>query len=111
MRRSNLENKYLQNRTPENKDVYKKQTNYCGRLYKKERKTYYNLDLENITDNKKFWKTTKPFLTDKGVNYQKVTLIGNENILSADVDITEILNSYCSATTKSRGVNEIHKQN
>ena len=35
MRRSNLENKYLRNRTPENKEVYQKQTNYHGRLYKK----------------------------------------------------------------------------
>ena len=102
MRRSNLENKYLKNRSPANREVYKKQKDYCGRIYKKERKSYYNLDLENITDNK----NSGNLLTDKGVNYQNVTLIENEDILSADVDVTEILNSYFSATTKSLGMNE-----
>ena len=50
MRRSNLENTFLKNRCPENKTAYRKQRNYCSRLYKKERKKYYaNLDLKNIT--------------------------------------------------------------
>ena len=61
MRRSNLENTYLKNRSPANREVYKKQTNYYGRLYKKERKSYYNLDLENITDNKKSGKLQNLF--------------------------------------------------
>ena len=72
MRMSNLENIYLKNITPENKEVYKKQKKYCSKLYKKERKSYYtNLDLKNITDNKRFWETMKPFLTNKGINSQK----------------------------------------
>ena len=37
MRRSNLENKYLRSRNPENKEAYKKQKNYCSRLYKNKR--------------------------------------------------------------------------
>ena len=38
--------------------------NFCSRLYKKERKKYYaNLDIRNITDNKKFWKTVKPLFS------------------------------------------------
>ena len=50
-RRSNLENKYLNNRTPENKLLYRRQKNYCSRLYKKERKMYYaNLNLTKIKD-------------------------------------------------------------
>ena len=54
-RRSNLENKYLKNRTPENKLVYRRQKNYCSRLYKKESKRYYaNLNLTKIKDNKRF---------------------------------------------------------
>ena len=81
MRRSNLENKYLKSRNPESKEAYKKQKNYCSRLYKKERKMYYsNLDLKNYTDNKKLWKTMKPFLTDKGVHSQQINLIENEKI-------------------------------
>ena len=107
MRRSNLENKYLKSRNPENKEAYKKQKNDCSRLYKKERKMYYsNLDLKNYTDNKEFWKTMKPFLTDKGVNSQKISLIENEKILSTDVDVAETLNSYFSEATKSLSINE-----
>ena len=39
------------------------------RLYKREKKKYFNnLDLNKITNNKVFWKTVKPFLLDKGIN-------------------------------------------
>ena len=55
MKRSELESKYLKNRTNENLKSYKKQRNFCSKLYKKERKKYYErLDLNNVTDNKKF---------------------------------------------------------
>ena len=44
-----------------------KNRNFCSKLYKKERKKYYEmLGLKNVTDNnKEFWKTVKPFLCDK----------------------------------------------
>ena len=35
MRRSNLQTKYFETRTPESLKKYKKQKNYCSRLYKK----------------------------------------------------------------------------
>ena len=107
MRRSNLENKYLKNRTPENKLLYRRQKNYCSRLYKKERKMYYaNLNLTKIKDNNRFWKTLKPFLTDKGVNTPKITLIGNQLIVNADVEVAGTLNSFFPDATKSLHINE-----
>ena len=46
MRRSALENKYLKNKKAETKRLYKKQKNYCSKLYRKERKQYFaNLSL------------------------------------------------------------------
>ena len=75
MRRSNLENKFLKNVTPENNAAYRKQRNLCSKLYKKERRKYYsNLDPSNFTDNKMFWKTVKPLLTDKGKTFRKIIL-------------------------------------
>ena len=72
MKRSALENKYLRNNTTENKIHYKKQKNFCSRLYKIERKKFYsNLEINNIIDNKIFWKTMKPFLSDKCANSRK----------------------------------------
>ena len=73
MMRSKLENNFLKNSTLENKIAYKKQKNFCSKLYKKERINYYfNLNPRCITDNKLFWKTIKPFLTDKGKRIRKL---------------------------------------
>ena len=95
MRRSFLKHKYYKNGTDESKRSYKKQKNYCSRLYKKERKNYYaNLDLKNVTDNKLFWKTIKPFLSDKGPKCSKITLVQDQNIISEDQQVSETLNNF-----------------
>ena len=61
MRRTQLQNNYFKNKTFENLRNYKKQKNFCSKLYKKEKRQYYNnLDLRKVTDNKLFWKTIKP---------------------------------------------------
>ena len=53
MKTSKLKSKYVKNKTNENLKSYKKQRNFCSKLYKKERKKYYEmLDLKNVTDNK-----------------------------------------------------------
>ena len=55
LKTSELESKYVKNKTNENLKSYKKQRNFCSKLYKKERKKYYEmLDLKNVTDNKEF---------------------------------------------------------
>ena len=38
MERSELESKYIKNKTSENLKSYKKQRNFCSKLYQKERK-------------------------------------------------------------------------
>ena len=66
--RSRMENRFHKYKTVDSLKAYKKQKNYCSRLYKKERKRYYtNLVVKNIMDNKNFWRTIKPFISDKGV--------------------------------------------
>ena len=65
MKRSELATKY-KTKSIEDYNNCKKQRNFCSKLYKKERKRFYNnLDITNTTDNKKFWKTVKPLLSDK----------------------------------------------
>ena len=64
MSRSALENKYYKSKRLNDKEIYKKQRNFCNRLYKRERRKYFNkLNLINIVDNKIFWKTMKPFVS------------------------------------------------
>ena len=66
MKRSELATKFRAEPTDFNKKAFKKQRNFFDRLYKKERKKYYeNLDLKKVTDNREFWKTVKPFLSYK----------------------------------------------
>ena len=51
MRRSELASKLRKHPTEENKVAFRKQKNFCSRLYKKERKKYYDsLDTKSVTD-------------------------------------------------------------
>ena len=66
MRRSELETKYDKHRDIQSLRQYKKQKNLCSKLYKKERKKYYSrLNIKDIIDCKKFWKTVKLLISDK----------------------------------------------
>ena len=91
MKKSELVSKYVKN-TSKNLRSYKKQRNFCSELYKKERKKYYErLDLNNVTDNKKFWKTVKPFLSDKVTTFPKISLVENDETIS---DKSKVANSF-----------------
>ena len=93
MKRSELENKYLKNKSYENMKIYKKQKNFCCNLYKKERKKFYSkIDTHKIMDNKIFWKTITPFLSSKAPSLSRIiTLIENETTISDDQKVAETL--------------------
>ena len=52
--------------------------------------------VKNITDNKTFWKTVKPFLSDELTSTQKITLIDNDKIVKRDDDTARVLNTFFS---------------
>ena len=56
MHRSQLETNYLKTKAPKNLNLFKKQHNFCSKLYKKEGKNYFITDLDNplYTATKKF---------------------------------------------------------
>ena len=57
MHRTRFRNKYLRNKTDENKRTYTKQRNYCVSLLRKSKREYYsNLDIKNIATTKRFRK-------------------------------------------------------
>ena len=69
---------FLRERTEQNKKLYAKQRNNCVSLLRKPKQEYYSsLEQKNMTDNKKFWKTAKLFLSDRMTSFEKTTL--NEN--------------------------------
>ena len=72
MHRSQLETTYRKQPTDINPECYRKQKNFCSKVYKKERKKYHsNLDLKQLTDNKTFWQNMKPFFSEKNKATEK----------------------------------------
>ena len=105
MKRTELETKYLKYRTKTNLTSYKKQRNFCSKLYKKERKKYYNnLNIKNITENKEFWRTVKPFLSEKTKTSQKIFITKDEKIMSDDQDIAEHFSKFFKNAVNSLGI-------
>ena len=66
MKRSKLRNKFNKQRNIENWSEYERQHNLCSNLLKQSKKRHFNnLSVKYVTKNKRFWKTIKPFFTEK----------------------------------------------
>ena len=73
----------------------------------KTKKTYYeNLDEKNVTDNKKFWKTVKPYLSDKSVKCDKINLNENGELLESKSETAEVFNNFFSNIVKNLKIPE-----
>ena len=85
MRRTQLQNKFYKTRTHEDLITFKKQRNFVSRLYKKQRKKYFNqMDINNFIDNKKFWRTINPLFSDKAPQNNKITIVDGDDIIYTD---------------------------
>ena len=105
MERSRYQNAYFNNKTVENWDKYRIARNICVKMTKKAKKDYFaNLDINIVTDNKKFWKAIKPIFSDKSCFKSKITLIENNEIISDDNLIANILNEYFVNITKDLNI-------
>ena len=81
MKRSRLRNEYLKN-NEENRKLHVKQINYCVFLLRKTKKAYYeNLDERKVSDNKLFWKTVKPSLSEKFNARERISLSENGKVV------------------------------
>ena len=107
MERTRLRNAFLKNPTVANKLAYTKQRNFCVSLLRKVKREYFaNLNEKNITDNRKFWQTVKPFLSEKNKSREKITLVKNEEVISDDVEVANTLNNYFSNVVKNLKIPE-----
>ena len=96
MLRTNLRNKFLKNRSNENKN-YVKQRNHCVSLLRKTKREYYsNLDEKKICDNKTFWKIVKPMLSKKIKSNERIILIENDEIIKTEKGTAKVLNAFFS---------------
>ena len=105
MKRTRLKNRFNKNRTNENWTAFKKQRNFCVKLLRQNKRSYYNqLDPKVVSDNKKFWKTVKPLFSNKIQGSASITLLEDDVVESDDTRVAEILNGYFVDITKTLGV-------
>ena len=61
---------------------------FCSILYKRDRKKYFsNFDLKKISDNKVFWKSMKPLLSNKGINTTRNSLINDKEMITKNTNL------------------------
>ena len=109
MNRSRYKNKYFENKTVENWEKYRKHRNDRVKLTKKVKREYFqNLKITSINDNKTFWKTVKPFFSDKGNKDQKkIILVENGEIIRNDKINATSFNNYFINITRNLDIKEI----
>ena len=75
---------------------YKTQRNLVTKLNEKEKKTFFGkIEAGNKNGNKSLWSICKPFLSSSSKNIgDKISLIEENVIISEDLKITNILNTY-----------------
>ena len=105
MKRSRLKNKFNKCKTNENWIAFKKQRNFCVKLLRQSKKSYYSkLDPKVVSDNKQFWKTVKPLFSNKIHGTPCITLLEDNVVVSDDTNVAEIFNEYFVDIAKGLGI-------
>ena len=92
--------------------MYTQQRNKCVALLRNAKKNYYeNIDEKEVTDNKKFWRTIKPYLSDKSVKSDKMHLSENGNLIRGESETAEVLNNFFSNIVKKLKIPEYENLN
>ena len=64
---------------------------------RKKKKDYYSIfDIKKVTDNKIFWKTIKPLLSDKIVSTERINLIDNGEVVPVEQDTAYAFSTFFS---------------
>ena len=102
MKRSKLRNILNKKRSSENWQNNKRQRNICSNILKPTKKTFFEtLNINEKTDNRKFWKTVKPFFTDKCKTANNIILTEKYETLNDNNKISNTFNEYFTNITKS----------
>ena len=105
MTRSKLKRRYNRDGTTINFENYKKQLNICVNLLRKSKTQYFNdIDVKNLTDNKRFKKTIRPKFSNKCKTASTIILVENDKILQGDKPIAKTFINYFTDVTLSLGL-------
>ena len=101
MTRSRLKNK---KRTYDHWNKYKKQKIFCVKLLCKTKQDYFdNIDIKSVSNTKKFWKTINPYLSNKGLNSNKIFLSQKGRLIKDSAAIAATMNDYFVNITENIG--------
>ena len=76
-------------------------------ILKSTKKTFFEtLNITEITDNRKFWKTVKPFFTDKCKTTNNIILTEKNETLNDNKKISNTFNEYFTNITKGLNLRE-----
>ena len=76
MTRSRLKNKFNKNSSEKYWNSYKKKRNFCLKLLRQTKEKYFNnINVKKVSDNKIYWKSVKPFFSNKGLNSHSILLV------------------------------------
>ena len=109
-----LLNNYNRYKNAKNWEKYRKQRNLVNSIKRKSINKYFLDRCTGGCNNKDFWPTVKPFLTNKGTVIQKDTILcENNTLINSQEDIADIFNKYFVNVAKDIGsdsipVNENH---
>ena len=102
MNRSKLKNIYNKYRTDDYCANYKKQINFYVNLFRKTKTEYFQkLNVKDLSDNRKFWKTIKPFFSNKGLNSNKLMLKENNRLITEEKELATVMNTFFVNITES----------
>ena len=94
MKRSRLRNKILNTKSDIDRKAYNKQRNCVVSLLRNGRKIYSSLDTKVVTDNRTFWETVKPLLSEKVTKHSKIKLVEDDKSISRHNQIAKKFSEY-----------------
>ena len=105
MTRSKIKRRYSLDRTTINFETIRSKVNNCVNLLRKSKKQYFNnIDVKNITNNKKFWKTIRPKFSNKCKTANAIILVEDEEILQDEKATASTFNNYFTDVAHSLGL-------
>ena len=95
MNRFRLRSKLLRDRREMCRKEYKKQRKLCINLLKKAKKEHFaSLDVNSISDNKRFWQIVKPLSSKKVKAKSTIKLVENNKVIDDETEIGKLFNEY-----------------
>ena len=88
-------------------------TEFLKNLVRKTKNNYFqNLDIRYLSDNKKFWKTTKPYFSNKELYSNNIFLFKEKgHLVSNEKQLATIINNFFINITKDLELKEDNSRN